>query len=326
MCIRDRSVAACNRYRIEQVETFCNAAGIRADSIMPLAAGAALGLTTLPDGLFLLQAGDSVELAAAVDRRLTWLRSFGHADLDTSHLAADMRLVLTGAASLPRDQAIILGDDSLQETASEVMGTGVVQAAVQNHDGPADYVAAFAAGTRQRDESNCFNFVAPTDRRVAESRRARLQRIAAVVALVLLLIAWPAYNWGSARSRAAEARKALAAMAPLAENANRLRDQIETTDPWCDRPPVFMEAMRALTAQFPERGSIWLITCEVDEAGTMEMTGKARSHSEVLDLLDRMEECGQFDRIANHHVRQQTGRDNTITFSASCRYMNGAGS
>jgi hypothetical protein len=325
------SIAACGKERIDQVRAFCGSAGLRADSVLPLAAGVVGGLDMPPgDSLLLLRCGRDVEAAAVTDGRVTWLRNVASADVGGEEMVSQLRLAVSGIPSLRRRPMVALAEGPVRQASEAATGVVAGDASFRGGKAAEDCLSAFAAGVAAADGANGLNFFAPKDRRAAAGRRARLKRAVAAGVVACLLIAWPALNWAGARSRFRQADADLKALAPLSSAAKDIQDRLKATDPWCTQSLEYLDAMRALIDLFPESGSIWLVTCEVDETGVIAMSGKARSRAEVLGLLDRISACKdpvsggkQFDEIANHYIRQQTGRDNTVSFSAACRFVEG---
>lgn len=155
-------------------------------------------------------------------------------------------------------------------------------------------------------------------------RRAR-RRVAIVAAVLLMLTVWATWSWYDAASRAQLASDSLKAIEKPAQKVHDLQALLTATSPWCARTPGYLDALAALTLQFPADGTIWLTNCELDELRHLTISGSARGQGDVLALVGRLETSGQFDQIVSHFVRRSTS-NGIVTFSIGCRHRTGASS
>jgi Tfp pilus assembly protein PilN len=160
-----------------------------------------------------------------------------------------------------------------------------------------------------------------SDSQARWKRVARLAAPAAVVAVALLT--WFAVSWCGARSRARQAQAKLSALAPQTKRAAAVRRLYRAAGPWHRANPGFLDALRALTRRFPEEGVIWLTNLELSESGEMTLSGRARRRGNALALLNALEADDRFAKVTSHYLRQQTGAEQIVTFSMSCRYRGG---
>ncbi len=331
------SIFACHRSRLDELQAMLTAAGINARFIVPLAAAVAQGLKLPSESLLLLQCGDIAELAVIEAGRVTWLSSL---DLPAGQPEKWATALARLAMSLPTNghrRLLALTDPAVARVAAQALHVELVAPVAQ--DGQAasardsDEALATIAAQVFRARAAGLNFLTRRGPRSTRDWRLIVKRSALAALLVLALLGWFAYDWVNVRHQAAASQAQLDEMAHDAAMLTQIKAFTDATDPWSAARPDHLQALMALTSQFPEDGVIWLSSCEMEEGGRITLLGKARSRTAVLTLLANLESSGQFDHIAPSYVRQQSGGgggasgggggDGQVTFAATCRHRQG---
>ncbi|MBI1338110.1 MAG: hypothetical protein GC164_14285 [Phycisphaera sp.] len=304
------SIFACHRDRLEKIREFCVAAGIEGARVVPIA-GVCAGAVA-DAGTLLIQSHDEGELIA-IDKGLAACVGMlslptGRAEMWESELR---KLSLTWPIE-KNQTGVAWSSPEVAQTASRALGITLVPA-------QQDALSLIAGAVRQvRDGS--LDFAAR--RRTGPSRnwKTLLRRGAVAAVLLLCVLGYFTYDWLDARGRASDAQRWLDSVEKDADTVQRQQNLIDATNPWFQTQPEHLEALKALTDQFPEAGSVWLTSCQMESGGQVVMVGKARSRSAVLSLLADLEKSTRFDRVTPAYIRQQTGGDGLVTFAATCRY------
>ncbi len=315
------SLVACRRDRIERVQQFAQSAGLRLDAARPLAMAAADALA-LPAGqtVLVLSGPAGGEVALVEDGRVIRLGPLQWAPGQAESTDAELSRALLALSPGPQWTLVVLGGPALAEAASAAADREAQPPALRGApaQGALSVARVLAATVCRRTEGP--DFLPHRPPMLARLGRPRTRRLALAALAGVAMIVWALLGWSSLQGRGRDAKDQLDAMAPLAGDLRQRQAMLEATAPWFADRPAALQALRELTRQFPESGSIWLTQYDWTDDGRVSLAGQARSRSEVLELLGRLEASGSFDQITSHYVRQQAGSDGRVAFAVSGQY------
>ena len=125
---------------------------------------------------------------------------------------------------------------------------------------------------------------------------------AAVIAVGLLLL-----DWRSNRIQATRLEAELAGMKTQVTEARNVVSKVGYAREWFDRRPSYLDTLLDLAGAFPQEGTIWATGVTVKEDMRVGLSGKAKSKSAVLDLLDRLRANPGLADVKQEYI-QQSGR------------------
>lgn len=231
------------------------------------------------------------DLRAALKR----VRIFGRRDI-----AAPIKEILEGELSDAGLRAVYAG---VNETGTIVEAGGgqplpaVTRAAARILDGHAPALEFW----RPREP----RWRAQLRRLMARGILVRLG-LAAGLAVFLLASAFAFQGW-----RLSSRENRWSAMRPDVDRLQAIQDGIRARRAWIDTEPERLDILRALTAAFPETGSVWLRSIEIREAGTVACLGFGKSNRACLETLKTLRDAPGVTLL---QVDQMRG-DNPVQFS-----------
>lgn len=98
-------------------------------------------------------------------------------------------------------------------------------------------------------------------------------------------------QWNAIRDRVAEVES--------------IQNRVKQFRPWFDTSCPSLSALLTLTRSFPEEGSVWAKTIEIENIHMVSCTGMARDNREWLAMLDRLNQDSQVEKL---QVQQMQGQ------------------
>ncbi len=168
-----------------------------------------------------------------------------------------------------------------------------------------------------RQQPVAFEFVAPQVNRWQalfrrfDSGRRRQAVIGAVALIVLPLLLFAVRSSMESRLDAEweGMRKKVADLETMQQKIRQFR-------PWFDTVPQKVQTLDALTAAFPDQGSVWAKSVQIDEGAKVTCSGFARTQPDLMSLLDRLR--GRAG-VANLQVQQVRG-ENPVQFTFTYKW------
>ncbi|NLF30810.1 MAG: PilN domain-containing protein [Planctomycetes bacterium] len=311
------SIFGSRRESLARIEAFLTAAALTPRRIVPGPAALAAALDgDGADRLIFYPQGDTLTLVAAAGGRCRWQRDLPAGDDDLAPHLRRAALVVPVAAAAP---LTLVGTAAACDLAETVLaGTGDHRRPVERVSLEALIALLAAPPLLRRRRLNLLASHALT-RRPALRRGLRIGAVAAVVLLAALAALM--VRWTAARRTIAQAQTSLTTMKPQLDRARAVQDLNRRADGWYQANLGYLDVLRALAEKFPEEGSIWLTTLQVDQDGQVTLAGQARTGGDVLALLSALQGDQRFTQLQRHFIRPQTGREPLTVFSVSYRYQ-----
>jgi type IV pilus assembly PilN-like protein len=324
----DVTIAACHKHRIGRLRSFLQAAGLRAACATPLASCLAKtsGLES-GEGLLVLRNAGDTEVALSLDGRVVQQRAV-HGNGSVASSEADLRRVAMAMPEGLGRKMLVLGDAELVSASEAAFGLSASEVlTITSEPGEVRVELPHALATCADGAADGSMNLLTSPRLGGTTDRGPLVRRVALAGLILLiLLGWFVWSWIDARARAHRAEETKTQLADRTKRAQELWDLTKASDPWYISDCSQLDALRELTLKFPEEGKIWVTSLEIDASGRISLSGRARERSDVLELLARLEDSPIFREIAQDYIRRQTGREELVSFAATCRYCKEGGS
>ena len=160
---------------------------------------------------------------------------------------------------------------------------------------------ALAAGAGALPVDFLHSRLAPP--RVKAPRR-RIAWAAALAATVLLVVVAALYNLHRRQVNLTAMQVHLITIKPEVKQAKKAMTRLTFARRWHTGVPQLLNSFRSLTDAFPDSGSIYATSLNLRRGGRGQLTGKAGSEAQVLELRDSMHKSKEFTSISVRDVRQ----------------------
>lgn len=306
--------------RLRALESLLHEAGLKPLCIT-------LAATVLSDSPSLYLTRSAVELCLRHGEAIQLLRSLPGPTVagdtlayDAESLNRELRITLA-RAGVPEggiESLQVFGESALAEPFVEAMGgvLGGLRLAVAASGegcGPAAQAAIrIAAGN-----APALNFlppkIAPFRRWLTRAASGGVRRLVPAGALLLLILCaaflYQAFRLGRLESRWED-------ISPTAERLGETQERVRTFRPWFQDGAPTLDLAQALTAAFPEEGTVSARSITVKDAVEVTCAGESRSDAAWLQMMDQLRTT---DGVSDLKVRQISG-DSPMQFSISYRW------
>jgi hypothetical protein len=317
-------LVATSRALVEQCRTLMNSARLRLAALTATTPTlAAFSDAAASDGLVVNAAAAGTDIflrCAGVPAELRYAGARAEGKDAAGLLTADIRRTLlahraNGSSTNSSSWPVAVWDsavehDALGLTLRQRLGLAVSEPKLQDfllgvtaemqRFAPAAALA-LAASTGSLPVDFLHSRLAPP--RVKTPRR-RIAWAAAIAATLLLAVVAVYYNLHQREVNLTAMQMQLIKIKPEVKQAKIGMTRLTFARNWHSGAPVLLKSFRSLTRAFPDSGSIYATSLNLADNGRGQITGKAGSESQVLELRDRMLKAGGFTSISVRDVRQ----------------------
>jgi hypothetical protein len=146
--------------------------------------------------------------------------------------------------------------------------------------------------------------------------RPLIQRVALICGVVVILVAalflYRHMQLSSLRGRWAE-------VADSAAHVQGVQDDIRTWRDWFDDDAASLDALLDVTSAFPETGSVWARSLQIDGESRITCAGFASSNQECIQVVDALRKT---EGVEDLRLAQMRG-ESPVQFSFSFRWTGG---
>ncbi len=229
-------------------------------------------------------------------------------------IPSDIRHALTGVAVYGNDQwcgslrGII---QSLPQCRNANIVTGKIPLHVKDSNSPgmealysASASAAYAYLTNKQSALEFLPpYISPIQRlfeRMSSKRNVVIGEVAAVVIVLFFMVfGYQHWNYSNLSSQWAKIEEQVTEVEAIQNNVKQFR-------PWFNRKIPSLSVLKILTERFPDDGSIWVKTVQIENESFITFSGFANQNEMLLETIDSLNEVEAIEAL---QVRQMTGKE-----------------
>jgi len=157
--------------------------------------------------------------------------------------------------------------------------------------------------------------------RASVIKRNQVVWASAVAAGVAVLILAGVFLW---RREMKEISQLKAKLHGMKADVNTTKDnirKIKLSDIWYSERPKILDCLNALTAAFPEEGSIWVTNLALTEETEGVISGRASSENSIISILDQLKGNPLFSDVQMIYLQNSGGSSQEVSFSMNFSYQ-----
>ena len=114
-----------------------------------------------------------------------------------------------------------------------------------------------------------------------------------------------------------------AMLEPSVKEIEELRDGLRALRPWLTDQPQCLSIARLVTEAFPEEGTVWATSLQVNEQSEVTVAGKARDRTAWLAMQDRLRQSDGVRDLRISRTRDNSDGKDPMSFSIHFRWQPG---
>jgi hypothetical protein len=142
--------------------------------------------------------------------------------------------------------------------------------------------------------------------------------VAAGVAVIFLALF---FLWRAENKEIAQLKAALNGKGADVSATKDIIQKLKLSGGWYTERPRILDCLNALTAAFPEEGSIWVTSLALTQEMAGVITGRATNESSIISILDQLKGNPLFSDVQMIYLQNSGGASQEVSFSMNFSYQ-----